>query len=168
MKSLKRLFMVLMACAMCIFGTSFAYAEDVTATPEPETGKGTFVTTVDVVVIDASNSKADDGIMPMSYDHILSAASRDFSWDGECACSIGRSFSNCGFKAGISSNSSVGTVSCYVKYPNGNVHWLGTIPSSGGMTNVTTCGTLSAGTYTFIFESSTSASLTGVGYIVQK
>lgn len=167
-QSLKRLFVMLMACTICIFGTSFAYAEDMTATPAPEDDKGTFVTTVDVVVIDESNSGANDGIMPMSYDTTLSGCSTDFSWDGQCSCSIGRSFSNCGIKAGISSNSSVGNVTCSVKFPSGGYQVLGTIPSSGGMTRLVECGTLAAGTYTFYFESSNSASLTGVGYIVQK
>lgn len=166
-KSLKRLFVMVMAFAICVFGTSFAYAEDVTAGPEPENGEGTFVTSVSVVVLDESNGNSDAGIMPYSYDTVLSAASTDFSWDGTASCSIGRSFSNCGIKAGISSNSSVGTVVCSVKFPDGSMHGLGTLPSSGGMTSILTCGTLAPGTYTFYFDSSVSAKLTGVGYIVQ-
>ncbi len=166
-QSLKRLLGMLMACAICVFGTSFAYAEDLTAAPEPENGEGKYVTSVSVVVLDESDGGSDDGIMPYSYNTTLSLASTDFSWDGTASCSIGRTFSNCGFKAGISSNGSVGNVNCYVKLPSGGIQWLGLIPSSGGMTSVTSCGTLSAGTYTFIFESSTSAKLHGVGYIVQ-
>ena len=165
--SLKRLFVMVMAFAICVFGTSFAYAEDVTAEPEPENGEGTFVTSVSVVVLDESDGNSDAGIMPYSYDTVLSLASTDFSWDGTASCSIGRSFSNCGIKAGISSSSAVGTVVCSVRFPNGSMHGLGTVLASGGMTPILTCGTLSSGTYTFYFESSTSVNLHGVGYIVQ-
>lgn len=165
-QSFKRLLAIMVACAICMFGTSFAYADDVTTAPVSDEEIGTYVTTVDVVVIDGTNETSDSGIMPYSYNNVLAGASTDFSWEGTASCVLGRSFPNCGIQAGISSNDSVGTVTCSVKFPSGGYHVLGTIPSSGGMTSVKSCGTLASGTYTFIFESSTSAKLHGVGYIL--
>lgn len=163
MKAFKRLFALFIATVFA-FGTCSAFAAEVTAVPED--GNGTSVTTVDVVV-DNSNDNSDSGIIPMSYDSTLTFATSQFSWDGECSCVLGWRASKCGIKAGISSNDSVGTVVCTVKFPNGSYHALGTLPSSGGMTPVLQCGTLDSGTYTFYFESSNGASLSGVGYIVQ-
>ena len=150
MKKIKRLLALLIACAVCIFGTSFVYAEEVTDVPEESIGA------------------IEGGIMPLSnYNNILTLASTTFSWDGECSCLLDWRASNAGIKARISSNDSVGTVDCYVKLPSGSIQWLGTVPSSGGTTRVVEYSSLASGTYTFIFESSNGASLYGVGYIVQ-
>lgn len=165
MKKSNRIFAFLVAMAVCIFGTSFVYAADVTNVPEESSG--TLVTTTTGAPNDYVIGASEGAIMPLSYDNILTGASVDFSWDGQCSCVLGRYASNAGIKAIIASNDSVGNVDCYVKFPSGSYHWIGTVPSSGGVTRVLECGGLSSGTYTFIFESSNGASLTGIGYIVQ-
>lgn len=58
-------------------------------------------------------------------------------------------------KAGTSSSSATGTVDCYVTRPEGDSYYLGTILASSDCTDYMEFTYLTAGTYTFTFEAST-------------
>ena len=67
--------------------------------------------------------------------------------------------------AGVSSSSASGIVHCYVMLPNGNIQSLGSVSASGGATSYVYSLHLSAGTYKFIFDASTSSNLEVYGRI---
>lgn len=57
---------------------------------------------------------------------------------------------------GTASTGAVGSVSCYVTFPNGTTTYLGTIDASGDHTDYMEFNHCPAGTYTFTFEGNTS------------
>lgn len=56
---------------------------------------------------------------------------------------------------GTASTGAVGSVSCYVTFPNGNTTYLGTIDASGDHTSYKEFTHCPSGTYTFTFEGNT-------------
>lgn len=57
---------------------------------------------------------------------------------------------------GTASTGAVGSVSCYVTFPNGTTTYLGTIDASGDHTDYMEFSHCPAGTYKFAFEGNTS------------
>lgn len=163
-KSIKRFISVLVILAICCTCSMAVFAEE----PE-ETPAGTTVTTVAVTVppVDGLPELPDGtlGSPARIYDRLISSAYCSFSYDGVCSCVLGRNNVDVGICATIDSNSASGNVDCFVRTPSGAMYTLGTVNASGGSTPIRSFPAASSGTYTFYFESSTSATLNGCGLI---
>ena len=130
-----RIISVLLALTLCIMCATSAFADSSTPVTE-DTSKQ-----VVSVSVDPSTARA----------------------SGDVLTSCGGYIS--GGSGTISSSSASGNVDCYVELPNGSVKSLGAVPASGGNTAAVHFTYLSAGTYTFYFESSTSAKINVYGFI---
>ena len=86
---------------------------------------------------------------------------------GVVQVTIGKYISTGYLQAAVSSNKNSGVIEVFVKYPNGSIIGLGSMPASGGTTMLKQAYGLSSGTYTFIFEPSSLATFYVQGYIYQ-
>lgn len=165
-KSIKRFVSMLLVIAICCACSMAVFAEEPEEVPE---GAGVVTVTVNVP---ASNEipPLPDGTLSSPariYDRLLSSAFCSFSYDGQASCVLGRNNISVGICASISSSSASGTVTCFVRTPNNTMHNLGTVSAAGGSTAISSFPTAPSGTYTFYFESTTSATLNGSGLIYQ-
>ena len=78
---------------------------------------------------------------------------------GSISCYLASGNSNADICAGVSPSGVGGSVSCYVIFPNGAAQYLGSVPASGGNTGYFEFSYCPAGTYTFEFYASSSATL---------
>ena len=86
---------------------------------------------------------------------------------GVVQVTIGKYISTGYLQAAVSSNKNSGSIIVSVKFPNGSIIGLGTMPASGGTTMLKLVYGLAAGTYTFIFEPTNLATFNVQGYIYQ-
>lgn len=108
-----------------------------------------------------------DTVRPM-YNAVRAGGSGPISGGyGTISCTLGKYITNAGVQAAVSSSSASGNVTCMVQIPNGTIQYLGTVPASGGSTPIVPMYTLVPGTYTFIFQPTTTASLYVSGYIYE-
>ena len=119
----------------------------------------------DVVVSTESNG---GGTVSPMYSSIPGFNAANISGGyGEVKVTIGKSISTAYFQAAVSPNNNSGTIRVSVKSPSGAYISLGGMLASGGSTNLKLVYGLSAGTYTFIFESSSFATFNVQGYIYE-
>ena len=85
---------------------------------------------------------------------LLTSCGDSINYSGSLTCNLGAGNSNADICAGVSPTNYSGTVSCYVTFPNGSTHYLGSVSASGGNTGYYEFSYCSAGTYTFDFYSS--------------
>ena len=86
---------------------------------------------------------------------------------GQLTVTLGKHVSTGYFQAAVSNNKNSGTILVSVRYPNGSYVSLGFMSASGGNTTLKTAYGLSAGTYTFIFEPTSSATFNVQAYIYE-
>lgn len=84
---------------------------------------------------------------------------------GEFSCNLGKHITSGSVQATVTTNTASGTVSCYVRLLSGDIQYIGTVPASGGSTPKESVYTLNPGTYTFMFEATTAASIYVTAYI---
>ncbi len=147
---MKKRFALLMAIFMVMCVATMVPVSAASATPEDESNRQ--IMTVDVAV-------------PM-YNSVPASAGGYISGGyGEKSCTLTRHVYDGGIEAAISPNNASGTVSCGVILPNDTYQYLGSVPASGGSTGIIPFYTLASGTYTFVFEPTTTAQLYVSGYI---
>lgn len=109
---------------------------------------------------------SEPGVAVPMYDGIQAGTSGYISnYYGTLTCTLGRYVSSGYIQAIVSPSTASGNVDCFVKLPNGFTKGLGSVPASGGSTQKVPMYTLQSGTYTFIFQSTTNATLSVAGYI---
>ena len=84
----------------------------------------------------------------------------------ECYMPYGNMWTSIKAKTGLNGGL-FGSVNCYVEFPDESIHFLGTIGVSNGETPATEFFFCPYGTYTFIFEASTTTSFSVNGYIFE-
>lgn len=147
-----RIISVLLALTLCIMCATSAFADSSTPVTE-DTSKQ-----VVSVAVDPSTARASGDVLTSCGGYVSGGS-------GTISCTLGSSNWNASIMAGVSSSSTSGTIECYVKLPSGSTKYLGAVPASGGNTAAVHFTYLSAGTYTFYFESSTSAKVNVYGFI---
>ena len=147
-----RIIIVLLALTLCIMCATSAFADSSSPVTE-DTSKQ-----VVSVAVDPSTARASGDVLTSCGGYVSGGS-------GTISCTLGSSNWNASIMAGVSSSSTSGTIECYVKLPSGSTKYLGAVPASGGNTAAVHFTYLSAGTYTFYFESSTSAKVNVYGFI---
>lgn len=119
----------------------------------------------DVVVSTESNG---GGTVSPMYTSIPGFNSADISGGyGEVKVTLVRSISTAYFKGAVSSNNNSGIIQVFIKYPNGSISAIGSMPASGGATPLAIAHYIPSGTYTFIFQPSNLATYDVQGYIYE-
>lgn len=78
---------------------------------------------------------------------------------GQKPCTLAKHITYGWIQATVSPSTATGMVVCGVRLPNGTYCSLGSVPASGGSTQMIPFYTMETGTYTFIFQPSTTEQL---------
>ncbi len=116
---------------------------------------------------DLVTTSAPGTVEPMYTGVKAGAAGYIPAYYGELSCTLGSYISSGYIQATISPSNATGNVFCSVILPNGACKALGSVPAAGGSTQKVPFYTLKTGTYTFVYESTTSATLYASGSIFQ-
>lgn len=146
MKTIRKLFAVLLALCMVMLPCATAFAADVETAPTPA---------ADAMSADTQANDIVEVTPRQSVGKHLAGGNNNFYGSGSLSFYLDSGNSWADIQAGTGGSTCTGWVSIYVKFPDGTMTGLGTISANADHTPYIEFSYCPKGTYTFYFENTT-------------